>query len=381
MSVYHQMGHNSFNLILEEELSMYKGAILSPVNDDEEKIAYYINKMRQIENFEIIFDSQLYYPRTEREGLRRWSYFPSDVDTADISNESWWNDLSKKLIEKCKQLNCQAACSPANDPKTYPIEYYSLMINVGNYFSENAIKSGILPIQTLIVGLGELINPNRPELIASIASQSITDRIYLVFVTDKPPRRELSNFEELKAAMRLINLLKKAEMKVIVGFSSSDMVLWKASGADSCATGKFFNLRRFTKTRFDEPSTSGLGQLPYLFEESLLAFLREYDVLRLAKLGLLSNDTLRNPYTKKILKQLEVEPSRAWLALSWRQYMYAFADLEHRIDRGEVKVIELLQLAESQWKYMHENHIFMEEPKNNGEWIKSWVKATQEFRN
>jgi hypothetical protein len=90
--------------------------------------------------------------------------------------------------------------------------------------------------------------------IASILSRSVAETIYLIFVGQTDPRRELSDEEALKGAMRLIASLEGAGLMVIVGFTSSDMVLWKAAGASSCATGKFFNLRRFTSSRFEEPS-------------------------------------------------------------------------------------------------------------------------------
>jgi hypothetical protein len=54
------------------------------------------------------------------------------------------------------------------------------------------------------------------------------------------------------------------------------MILWKAAGATNCATGKFFNLRRFTISRFEEPDSSGGGQLGYWFEKALLGIPSEF---------------------------------------------------------------------------------------------------------
>ena len=96
----------------------------------------------------------------------------------------------------------------------------------------------------------------------------------------------LSEVEEIKGAMRLIAAMRAAGLKVTVGFLSSDVLLWKAAGASHCATGKFFNLRRFTRTRFEEPRGQGGGQLPYWFEESLMAFLRQSDVQRIMPMNL-----------------------------------------------------------------------------------------------
>jgi hypothetical protein len=38
MSAYHQMGHDSENLLWTEDLAKYRGAILSPVNYDQAKV-------------------------------------------------------------------------------------------------------------------------------------------------------------------------------------------------------------------------------------------------------------------------------------------------------------------------------------------------------
>src|SRR5580704_15281584 len=131
--------------------------------------------------------------------------------------------------------------------------------------------------------------------IASILSRSKATHVYLVFVSLMEPRREINEVEEIKGAMRLIAALREAGLEVTVGFSSSDMVLWKAAGATNCATGKFFNLRRFTRTRFEEPRGQGGGQLPYWFEESLMAFLRQSDVQRVLPLNLPRLETSPNP--------------------------------------------------------------------------------------
>jgi hypothetical protein len=179
--------------------------------------------------------------------------------------------------------------------------------------------------------------------------------------------------------MRLIAALENAGLSVIVGFSSTDLILWKVAGATACATGKFFNLRRFTSSRFEEPSEGG-GQLPYWFEESLLAFLRESDVLRVRKAGLLSNASMTNPFGIDILNQLDNCPGQAWLALSWRQYLYAFADIEKRIDKNKINVNELLKNAERLWLFLEDKGILMEEMRNNGEWVRIWRRAMIEFK-
>ena len=87
------MGHHSVNLIDIPELSKFKGAILSPLNYSEDEIRLQVERMAENDKFEILFDPQLYYPKTDRIKLKEWSYFPNDVDTADMSSITWWNQL------------------------------------------------------------------------------------------------------------------------------------------------------------------------------------------------------------------------------------------------------------------------------------------------
>lgn len=380
MSVYHQMGHDTINLVKEKDLMNYSGAILSPVNYTEEEIAQQVEYMIKRDNFEAIFDPQLYYPRTERGKLKEWSHFPSDVDTVDINNEYWWRNVVDGVLKVCKQIGCHSACSPAFAPRSYTNDYYSMTVRIGNYFVEQAKYMDIEPLQTILVGLNDLNSASRSYHIASIISQTVADRVYLIFVSDLEPRRELNNTDELKYAMKIIQLLEEAGIGVLVGYCSSEFILWKAAGASSCATGKFFNLRRFTSSRFEEPKSRGGGQLPYWFEENLLAFLRESDLIRVKNIDMLNFVYQKNPYAIEILEQMDKSPEKPWLGLSWRHYMYAFSDLESRIENGETDIEKLLIQAEQNWLKVEDNNILMEEIRNNGDWIRIWRRALLEFK-
>jgi hypothetical protein len=167
-------------------------------------------------------------------------------------------------------------------------------------------------------------------------------------------------------------------MRTLVGYCSSDVVLFKAAGASSCATGKFFNLRRFTASRFDE-SEGGRGQLPYYFEEALLSFLREGDFLRVAGVVPRSESSSRNPWTEPISTTIAGGPA-AWVRLGWRQFMWWFADMESRFDRGEVDPAALLRIAEANWARLEQADILMESRHNDGSWIRPWRIALSDFR-
>jgi len=373
MAIYHQMGHDSQNLLDEKDLHLYKGALISPVNYSEIKVCAQIKKYAS-EKFEMIFDPQLYFPNSERGKLPQWSYFPSDVDTADLTSIAWLQNLVEEIVKTVKRLTPHAVCSPAIVPRIYSDDYYLSNRQIGQELQQQLSGTSINMLQTLLVRLKELSNQKRAAEIASIITGGTANRVFLVLVSEVEPRRELAETEDIKGAMKLINYLENAGVNVLVGFSSSEFLLWKVAGATDCASGKFFNLRRFTPSRWDEPSEGG-GQIPYWFEESVMAFLREPDIVRLQKANFISSASMANPYGQEILQQFSTEPGKAWLKLSWHQYLYWFADFEYRIAKGQVNPKELLKEAENIWGKLDDADILMDERQNDGSWIRAWRRA------
>ena len=378
MAVYQQMGHHSENLLEESELNAYSGAILSPVNYDLDEITAQVAKHGDRDNLELIFDPQLYYPKSERGCLRGWPYFPSELDTTDLTTLSWWKETNSALVSTLESIQPDTVFSPASVPRQFSTDYYRTMIEVGNLLHEACKGMEIEVVQTALINFSSLESSEEVLSTASVLSKTQLDRVFLVFITDVEPRRELDDTECLKGAMRLIYELENAGLRTLIGFCSSEFILWKSAGASDCATGKFFNLRRFTRSRFEEPPEGG-GQLAYWFEESLFASLRESDVLRVEDQSLLSASSLANPYCTRILEAIKAPEQRPWVGLGWRQYLYWFADIEMRLSQDSSLVSTMLREADRNWEALEDNDVLMEERRNDGRWIRPWRRALAEF--
>ena len=105
----------------------------------------------------------------------------------------------------------------------------------------------------------------------------------------------------------------------------------------------------------------------------MMAFLRESDLIRVHNAGLLSESSLNNPYHDPIFDK--VENGDAWLAESWRYYMYWFANFEERIGNSTTTPGELLRRAEGVWVHLEEQQVLMEEWANDGSWLRPWRRA------
>lgn len=384
MAAYHQMGNDTQNLVGENGLEKYKGIVLSPVNRDPISLQGDVAAFRKRGEYDIVLDPQLYFPRSEKLFLLEQPYYPSNFDTADMTSFQWWEDISNKVVSYAQTLQVDAIATPAFLPKTWSDDYFGQFVELSSRTTAMADATDLRVLMTVVLNLSSLGEQGDSFKLASILSEANVDGYYFVVVSDREPRREFNSDKELLEIMKLIQLLESHGRPVIMSHCSSDMILFKAAGASHCASGKFFNLRRFTKSRYEEPSGGG-GQLPYWFEESLLSFLREADVLRLRDNGLanLTNSGYSaSIWSKQILDQFDSSPTKAWVGLGWRQYLCWFAAMEEQLGQGDGLSIasELLKAAEVNWLTLDDKGILLDEPRNNGEWIRSWRQALVLFQ-
>ena len=376
MAVYHQMGHNSRNLLNEPCLDRFVGAILSPVNEDLASIESLVQE-HQGPQFELLFDPQLYFPRSNRLCLNDWSYFPDDVDTADLSQLAWWQNVNTSLAAVVNSVGVSSLCSPVAAARTYTNQYYALCVDVCRDLAQRVAQAEVL--QTVLIDYDQLSLPTRPLEIATIVSRTPANRCYVIVHSDIPPRRELGDETCLRGALDLIQALEESGLSTIVGYTSTDIVLWKYAGASATATGKFFNLRRFSPGRWDDPSPGG-GQLPYWTEPSLMAFLREGDLDRVADAGFLPTASCTSEPAAAIVRNRADNPGEAWLGMSWRQYMNWFQEFDHLHPSPFVQADAFLAACETAWRALNNAGVLMEEMDNDGSWLRKWRLAIRSSR-
>ena len=382
MSAYFQMGHDSENLVGATDLEEFAGAILSPVNRAPHELRSFIPKAREVGVRDIILDPQFYFPRAARGKLGQHAYFPTDFDTNDYSSDSWWLDVVGKLVAEGKELAVDAIATPVICPRLWDDKYWTRCINTFSQLTKKLAGEKIRAVFTAFVNINSLHSPDEVFRLASVISESGAKEFLLILVTEIEPRREIIDDAGLSGFMHLIYLLAQTGL-VTVSYTCSDVILYKAAGAANCATGKFFNLRRFTSSRFNE-SEQGGGQIPYWFEPNLLGFLREADVLRLKRLKLDSMfaEIGVSIWTAHIEQNLAQSPPEPWLGESWRQYLSSFG----KIEKSLTGVQDLPSLAgwlkevEARWKQLDERGIIMDEERNDGRWLRPWRQALQEFR-
>lgn len=376
MAVYHQMGHDSWNLVSEKSLHAYSGVILSPVNDSPDDVVNRLDKLgKRRTALEVILDPQLYKPRSDRGQLACWSHFSEDVDTVDLANISWWKKQCNSLVSSAYGIGANAICSPAMLPRVYDDQYYRWTVDCAVRLQEVASRKGLDVLLTAVVRLQELAKKGTPEKIATILTSNKIARLYLVLFDDLGPREQRKDFEALAGAIHLIRLLENAGTRVLVAFSGLDILLWKAAGASDAATGKFFNLRRFVPGRWEDAAEGG-RVIPYWTDDHLVTWLREDDVRLLDKNGLIDRKSVAaNSFGQKILEIIDRAKGEPWVALGWRQYLHWFMEVEALIGRDQSAAHQLLIAADTRWGEVAASEVYLFDRQNSGDWIRPWLNA------
>ena len=119
MSAYLQMGHDSENLIGVPGLQGFTGVVLSPVNRSESELRERVPQLKENGPLEVMLDPQLYCSKYDRRQLPKHLYFPKDLDTADLSSDSWRQEVTKRVAAEAVDLGVDAVCSRVVLPKKY----------------------------------------------------------------------------------------------------------------------------------------------------------------------------------------------------------------------------------------------------------------------
>jgi len=329
------------------------------------------------DDLEVIFDPQLYNPSIDKGRLGEWSYYSAEFETADHGDSAWWIARGREVVDDAHRLGVDSVCSPGQFPRAFSDEYYRLIVEVADATCRYAHEKRMETLLTAIVCLKDLADPARALQIASILSNTDCERVYLTFLSeDVQPREPLKDAAALPTAVHLVRLLS-GHLRVHVAFCAHDLVMWKFAGAADVSSGKFFNLRRFSPSRWQDDDNAG-RQVAYWNESPLGTLLRDQEVLRLDREHWFDGRSFAsNPAGERILAILRSGSGEAWQKLSWLQYLRWVHNAEALFSRaGEAE--KTLETWDAKWGEIQAKRILFTDRFNNGDHVRTWLNAVRE---
>lgn len=252
MLLFHQLGHNdAWNFKSHEDDGVGDGFIFSPVNTEYDRLQKVDGSLKKIG----FLDPQLYLPADAKGKLETYSYSPAKL----VANGFSTSDFEKqktKIAEECVGLQVSENFSHIVIPARYydeePSSYYDQTME---YFVEpfvaEAKKRSAAPILfTTIISAAKLNDAARRDAALDwITGLRDIAGVYLIF--DFPhPSKQIKDGALLAEALFFINTIINAGLKVYVGYTNTEGLLYSIAMPTAISCGSYENLRGFQILRF-----------------------------------------------------------------------------------------------------------------------------------
>ena len=252
MNVFHQMGfRDKWNIDCQKE-GIGDGLIFSPINMESDKLLALPADIRQVS----FLDPQFYLLNIEKSSNVTYPFFPgnikSDFSTVDLDVNN--DQLAELCVDYQLNADLRYIVIPTRYVDALPTRYLeNLSENFVYPFLENKAKKNITKPFLLTVLVKQIMIEDEAkcdELLNWMTSFSEIAGFYLIFENNYTSK-QIKDFEYLKNVLFFIDILKKNELEVHIGYCNTEGLLLSAAMPDSITIGSYENLRMFKISRFE----------------------------------------------------------------------------------------------------------------------------------
>lgn len=220
--------------------------ILSPRDLKPKQLSKFAKEIKKLKG-EVLLDPQVYLPRATHPGLQSHDYWHKEYNTINFGDAEL-NEQLKKLLEINRELDCAAWILPGHITSVVNdiwLKCQRSTIEAAQKLQNNQFEL----IATVALNVEATKNPDQIHyLIESVKNWSVST-IYLIceppkgyYLVDDPVW--MTNIVDFIAGLRL------SGKKVIVGYSSHQMLIAACASANAIASGTWLNVRSFTSEKF-----------------------------------------------------------------------------------------------------------------------------------
>jgi hypothetical protein len=221
--------------------------ILSPRDLKPNQLSNFAKEIKNLKG-EVLLDPQVYLPRATHPRLQSHDYWHREYNTINFWSGAGLNEQLTKLVELNLELGCAAWILPGHSTSVVNdiwLECQRSTIEAAQKLQNNQFEL----IATVALNVDATKNPDQiHDLIESVKDWSVST-IYLIC---EPPKNQylvddpvwMTNLVDFIAGLRL------SGKKVIIGYSSHQMLIAACASANAIASGTWLNVRSFTSEKF-----------------------------------------------------------------------------------------------------------------------------------
>lgn len=383
MRIYHQCGHYMrWNIDSFQSDQVGDGLIISPLNCKAERVEALPVGIRRCS----IFDPQFYLPKSQKGKLATYPFFPATrcegLATSDLEK------IMEHCAEECVRFQVDSDFEYVVIPTRYldalPSNYLQqLDEQIVNPFLEavRAVGSDKPVLLTVIAKAIQVTDSDqRDALLNWITGKDDIDGVYLILENARLTK-QIKDADFLAGALKIIHALKLNDLRVVVGYNSTEGILYSIAGPDAVAMGCFENLRAFSSRRFDTTRIHSRSPQPRLYSPKLLQWI-EYAYIEALRERYSGWESLfgESPYTSLMFR-----PDFAWNSRRpelYRHYFFVFSDqvrtladpLSERQRQVEAMVDEALGFFDT----IQQAGIYPDED-SDGSHLPPWIGAMENY--
>lgn len=262
MKLYLQFGYGMKRLCEKNEAGLRNCTVILSPRDLTPRQAVSIGNKLSLTGGKVLFDPQMYAPRSERGRLSEYSYRPQVFQT----NSANWSSILERLSDLNDAIGTESFILPCRFlEKIADIRDAVRIVEKAERFPRPKLAS-------LCLSSSILMDPDGVDILLNGIGAWPVDGFYVI--AEHPEHGYFSdNPIWLANLLKLCAGIKAGRKKIVVGYCNQQMLCLSCAGVDAIASGTWANVRSFSLRKFeDEDDTVKRKKAWYYCPETLSEF-------------------------------------------------------------------------------------------------------------
>jgi hypothetical protein len=275
LELYHQVGHNSnWNIESFEQNNCGDGLILSPLHQNFAAV----EKLGPTTRSRSIFDPQFYLPSSRKPKLHSYPFFPEVIDGG--FQTSTFSSHASGVAEDCVEFQRSLGFRTIVVPTRFLDQMYSDFVERQRRFTVDAFMEASAG-QTVCLSLAitdAMVEDVgfRTRLLNWITSYPNVEEVYLMYQHTRDTKQvQDANF--LNSCMNFCREVTGSGLRLIVGYTNVEGLLFATASDISITMGAFENTRIFSVDKFLESEGERRGPKARIYLSGLLNWVQLQD--------------------------------------------------------------------------------------------------------
>lgn len=283
IELLHQVGHNaSWNLQSYQDEHCGDGLILSPLH----QAMPIVEQLQPATRAASLFDPQFYLPNSRKRKLLSYPFFPEQVDGGFQTGT--FAEHAARVAQSCIEFQVAQAFRKVVVPTRFLDEMYPEYFEMQAEFSVSSFiaAAGNRPLCLSVAVKASMIRHAswRRMLLDWITSFHQVDELYLMYehVRDY---KQIQDPEFLREALRFFREVMATGLKLTIGYTNTEGLLYTAAGDPNITMGAFENTRIFSVDKFVESDGDRRGPKARIYLPGLMNWVQFQDAKLIRQLA------------------------------------------------------------------------------------------------